>query len=92
MILVLGGLLSLVGGLWIVTRTYAQISARRRKFEKATCGGIEMVVVSAKDAPGWKGLSEERLRKMLLDAMKPKEEGQGSEAVELSVVGVFAIP
>jgi hypothetical protein len=81
--LVLIGLLSLVGGLWVVTRTYAKIAARQRKFEKDECRGMEMIAIAAKDAPGWVGLSEDQLRKML---------GTAEEGAELRVSGVFAIP
>jgi hypothetical protein len=88
-ILVLIGLLSLVGGLWVVTRTYVKISARRKKFEQDTCGGMDMVVIAAKDAPGWKAMSEEKLRKSLMTDMSGKSE-DGNE--ELNVVGVFAVP
>lgn len=74
----------------MVTRTYAQLSARKRKFEQETCGGIEMVVVAVKDAPGWKGMSEDDLRKTLAESAAGR--GDEGDNEELSVIGVFAEP
>lgn len=87
-LLALIGLLSVVGGLWIIARAYASTAKKREGFEQQTCGGLDMVLVEADTAPGWKGMSEERLRKLLVDNVKTPER----EVQEVAIVGLFAIP
>lgn len=89
--LVLVGLLSLVGGLWIVARTYSVLYARKAAFERDTCGGLDMVVIASKDAPGWIGLSEEKVRKVLADSSGTSGL-HGEDNREMEIVGVFAVP
>lgn len=82
LILVLIGVFAVIGGLWIVARTYASLAKYRAFFRDKVCGGLEMVVVPAAAAPGWSGLPEERIRKSFDDL--------ASE--QFRVVGLFAIP
>jgi hypothetical protein len=57
-------------------------------------GGVDMVVVSAEQAPGWASVSEEGLRERLREAARCGEEGSAENGAvkALSVLGVFAIP
>lgn len=90
-VLVLIGLLSLGAGLWVIVRAYAGIARYRKHFQEVICGGMEMVVLPARKAPGLEGLSEEKVRKRLRDLMKG-DAGEGEPSSELVAIGVFAIP
>ena len=89
-IMVLIALFSCFGGLFVVARLYAGFARYRKRFEEEICGGLDMVVISAKDAPGWKGWSEEGLKKWLRDKVAGVAEKDGEKV--LDVVGLFAIP
>lgn len=82
LILVLIGVFGVIGGLWIVARTYASLAKYQAFFRDKVCGSLEMVVVPAAAAPGWSGLPEERIRKSFDDL----------SSEQFRVVGLFAIP
>ena len=91
-LLVLIALFCCFGGLFTVARAYAAFAKYRKNFETQILGGLDMVVISAKDAPGWRGWSEETLKKWLKERVggsgAPEKDGHR----ELDIVGVFAIP
>jgi hypothetical protein len=82
LVLVLIGVFGVIGGLWIVARTYASLAKYRAFFRDKVCGGLELVVVPAAAAPGWRSLSEERIRKSFDDVTSE----------QFRIVGLFAIP
>jgi hypothetical protein len=91
-LLVIIAVLGCGGGLFVIARSYAALARYRRRFEEDICGGLDMVVVSAEDAPAWKGLSDAQLRKWLKLWREPmKQEGEDGVR-DLEVVGIFAIP
>lgn len=67
-------------------RTYTAFARYRERFKEETCGGMEMVVVPVSKAPGWKGVSEEGIKKWI-----GERSGKGEDKV-VEVVGVFGIP
>lgn len=61
----------------------------RRRFEGTICQGLEIVVISAKDAVGWEKWSEDRVRRWLKDL---SGKGKAEERLDMEVLGVFGIP
>ena len=49
-----------------------------------------MVFISSKHAPGWAGLTEEKIKVWLKDREVPQIEEESRK--ELEVIGVFAVP
>lgn len=82
-ILVLVALFSCVGGLFIVARLYAGLVKYQKTYETKVCGGMDMVIISAADAPGLKGWTEAEVTRWM------QERCEGTDA---SVAGLFAIP
>ena len=89
-ILVLIAVIGCIGGLWVVSRAYAAFARYRTRFEMEICGGMDMVIVSAQDAPGWRGMSEEKLKKWFKDKAMLADESDGKRSFD--VVGLFAVP
>jgi hypothetical protein len=81
-ILVLIALFSLVGGMWVVARTYAWLAKYREHFRENVCGEMEIVFIPSRHAKGLQGMSEERVRKWFRDR----------EGELFKVIGVFAVP
>ncbi|WRT65103.1 uncharacterized protein IL334_002045 [Kwoniella shivajii] len=85
-ILVILAVLACAGGLYTITRTYALLSTSRKKFEKEVCDHMEMIYIPHEKAKGWKGMSEDGVRRWLSDWCKR------NALEEISVIGIFAIP
>ena len=85
-LLVIIAVLSCGGGLFVIARTHAALSRYKNHFHKNVCGGLDMAIVSTTDAAGWKGLSEETVKRWLT---KRAHHGQEDK---LEIVGVSAIP
>jgi hypothetical protein len=93
-VLVLVGLLTLIGGLWLVLRVYRRMARHWREAEDEA-HGVDMVVLSGDEVPGWSG-GEEVLRKRLREAVNAgnggRAIGESGEKAEVDILGVFAIP
>ena len=87
-LLVLITVLSVGGGLFTIAQSYAALSKYRKNFAEQVCGGLSMVFIPSKCAPGWSGLTEEKIKIWLKDREVPSDD----EDKELEVVGVFAVP
>ncbi|OCF59137.1 hypothetical protein L486_03638 [Kwoniella mangroviensis CBS 10435] len=89
-VLVILAVLACGGGLFVIARTYASLIKLKKSFETRTCQKMEMVFISSHDAAGWKGKTEEGVRRLLRDwCAKMKS---SNEEKEVDVLGVFAIP
>lgn len=75
-------------GLRPVAKGYSSLSKYRKHFNETICGGMSMVFVSARDARAWTGKTEEGIKTWMREKINDVEETD----VELSVVGVFAVP
>ena len=89
-ILILIAVLSVGGGLFAIARAYAALSRYRKSFTGGVCGGMIMVFISSKHAPGWASLTEEKIKVWLKDREVPQIEEESRK--ELEVIGVFAVP
>jgi len=85
-LLVLIAVLGCGGGLFVIFRTYTAFARYHERFEQGICGGMDMVIIPSVLAEGWRGLSEERIKKWI------SERGLKGEDGHMSVVGVFGIP
>jgi hypothetical protein len=90
-ILVLITVISVFGGLFAIARSYSALSKYRKNFSEQVCGGLSMVFISSKNAAGWNGLTEEKIKIWLREREVPQN-GDGEDRKELEVVGVFAVP
>jgi len=88
-ILVIITVISVFGGLFTIARSYSALSKYRKNFTEQVCGGLSMVFVSSKNAAGWNGLTEEKI-KIWLREREPHQNGEDRKALE--VLGVFALP
>ncbi|EIW71693.1 hypothetical protein TREMEDRAFT_60613 [Tremella mesenterica DSM 1558] len=88
-LLVIIVVLAVGGGLFVIFRTYRSLARYRRHFENDICNGLDMVFISSRDAPGWLGKSEERLKRWFRDNATV---GEGDNSKDLDVIGVFAVP
>jgi hypothetical protein len=88
-ILVLITVLSVFGGLFAIARSYSALSKYRKNFTDQVSGGLSMVFISSKNAAGWNGLTEEKIKIWLREREVPQD---GEDWKELEVVGVFAVP
>jgi hypothetical protein len=88
-ILVLITVLSVFGGLFAIARSYSALSKYRKNFTDQVSGGLSMVFISSKNAAGWDGLTEEKIKIWLREREVPQD---GEDRKELEVVGVFAVP
>jgi hypothetical protein len=88
-ILVLITVISVFGGLFAIARSYSALSKYRKNFTEQVCGGLSMVFISGKNAAGWNGLTEEKIKIWLREREAPQN---GGDRKELEVVGVFAVP
>ncbi|TYJ58169.1 hypothetical protein B9479_000993 [Cryptococcus floricola] len=91
-ILVLLTVLSVGGGLFVVTRAYAALMRAKRVFEDETCHGVDMVWIDVQRAHGWAGLSEEGLRRWFKEWWKISFRDNRDQESEVEVFGLFAIP
>ncbi|WWC87156.1 uncharacterized protein L201_002042 [Kwoniella dendrophila CBS 6074] len=89
-ILVILAILACGGGLFIIARTYYSLMRVKTKFENETCQGLEMVFMSAENVKGWKGMSEEGLRRWSKNWSNNSKSDNGEK--EIDIVGLFAIP
>ncbi|WWD00248.1 hypothetical protein V866_007157 [Kwoniella sp. B9012] len=89
-ILVILAVLACGGGLFVIARTYASLRKLKKGFENRMCQKMEMVFISSHDAGGWRGKSEEAVRRLLRDWCAQLK--LNNEEKEVDVVGVFAIP
>ncbi|WVQ76699.1 hypothetical protein IAR50_006373 [Cryptococcus sp. DSM 104548] len=90
--LVLLTVISVGGGLFVVTRAYAALMRAKRVFEDETCKGVDMVWIDAKRARGWAGNSEEGLRRWFKEWWKISFRDDRDHESEVEVFGLFAIP
>ncbi|ODO03038.1 hypothetical protein I350_05883 [Cryptococcus amylolentus CBS 6273] len=91
-ILVLLTVLSVGGGLFVVTRAYAALMRPKRVFEDETCHGVDMVWIDVQRAHGWAGLSEEGLRRWFKEWWQISFRDNRDQESEVEVLGLFAIP
>jgi hypothetical protein len=76
--------------LFAIARAYSALSKYRKNFIEHVCGGLNMVFISSKHAPGWNGLTEEKIKIWLRE--RETHRADEDERKELEVVGVFAVP
>jgi hypothetical protein len=88
-ILVLITVISVFGGLFAIARSYSALSKYRKNFTEQVCDGLGMVFISSKNAAGWSGLTEEKIKIWLREREAPQN---GEDRKELEAVGVFAVP
>ncbi|WVQ68925.1 uncharacterized protein L199_007134 [Kwoniella botswanensis] len=89
-ILVILAVLACGGGMFVIARTYASLMKLKKGFESKTCQKMEMIFISSHDAGGWRGKSEEGVRRLLRDWCAQMR--LNNEEKEVDVVGVFAMP
>ncbi|KAK4684130.1 ATP-dependent RNA helicase DOB1, partial [Tremellales sp. Uapishka_1] len=93
-LLVIIALFAVASALWVIGRSYSALAKYRKRFEEDICRGQDMVWISAKDAEGWEGMSEEDVKSCLKKFGLCNTNGlQQDYAVEkeVDVIGVFAI-